>query len=85
MAKIIVCSAEAVMERVLPRRRCLDASRYMVKGEELDREELISHLVSIGYYQTELVEEIGDLSVRGDILDRNVVFFCYRMDFLTIL
>lgn len=68
-AKIIVTSAEAIMEKVLPRRHCTAASRYLVKGEELRREELISHLVSMGYYRTDLVEEVGDLSVRGDILD----------------
>jgi transcription-repair coupling factor (superfamily II helicase) len=54
-AKIIVAPAQAVMEKVLPRRHCMDASR--------------SHLVSIGYYRTDLVEEVGDLSVRGDIID----------------
>ena len=68
-AKIIVAPAQAVMEKVLPRQQCMDASRYLVVREEIQREELISHLVSIGYYQTDLVEEVGDLSVRGDIID----------------
>jgi transcription-repair coupling factor (superfamily II helicase) len=68
-AKIIVAPAQAVMEKVLPRRHCMDASRYLVVREEIQREELISHLVSIGYYRTDLVEEVGDLSVRGDIID----------------
>jgi transcription-repair coupling factor (superfamily II helicase) len=68
-AKIIVAPAQAVMEKVLPRRHCMDASRYLVAREEIQREELISHLVSIGYYRTDLVEEVGDLSVRGDIID----------------
>ncbi|NIQ90106.1 MAG: hypothetical protein GWN93_14180, partial [Deltaproteobacteria bacterium] len=68
-AKIIVAPAQAVMEKVLPRRHCMDASRYLVVREEIQREELISHLVSIGYYRTDLVEEVGDLSIRGDIID----------------
>lgn len=68
-AKIIVASAQAVMEKVLPRKDCMDASCYLVKGEQVSREALLSHLVSIGYYRTELVEEMGDLSVRGDIVD----------------
>ncbi|MGB6927864.1 MAG: CarD family transcriptional regulator, partial [Syntrophobacteria bacterium] len=68
-AKIIVAPAQAVMEKVLPRQQCMDASRYLVAREEIQREELISHLVSIGYYRTDLVEEVGDLSVRGDIID----------------
>ena len=68
-AKIIVTSAQALMEKVLPRRHSMDASVYLVKGEEVHRENFISHLTSIGYYQTDLVEGIGDLSVRGDIVD----------------
>jgi transcription-repair coupling factor (superfamily II helicase) len=67
--KIIIASAQAVMEKVLPRRYCMDASRYLVKGEKVHREDFISHLTSMGYYRAELVEEIGDFSVRGDIID----------------
>jgi len=68
-AKIITTSAQGVMEKVLPRRHCMDASRYLVKGEKIDREDFLSHLTSMGYYRTELVGEVGDLSVRGDIID----------------
>ncbi|MFP3871131.1 MAG: transcription-repair coupling factor, partial [Syntrophobacteria bacterium] len=68
-ARIFIAPAEAAMEKVLPRRRFMDATRYLVLGEQLCREELISHLVSVGYYRTELVEEAGDFSVRGDIID----------------
>jgi transcription-repair coupling factor (superfamily II helicase) len=67
--KIIVTSAQAMMEKVLPRRHCMDASLYLVKGEEVHRENFIAHLTSLGYYRTDLVEEVGDLSVRGDIID----------------
>jgi len=68
-AKIIVTPAQAVMEKVLPRPQCMDASRYLVKGEEVHREQFIAHLTFMGYYRTDLVEEIGDFSVRGDIVD----------------
>jgi transcription-repair coupling factor (superfamily II helicase) len=67
--KIIVASVQAVMEKVLPRQQCMDGSRYLVLGEQIYREELVSHLVTIGYYRTDLVEEVGDFSVRGDIID----------------
>ena len=67
--KIIVAPAQAVMQRVLPRNYCIDASRYLVIGEQVEREKLLDHLVTIGYYRTELVEEVGDFSVRGDIID----------------
>ncbi len=68
-AKIIVAPAHAVMEKVLPRQHCMNASRYLVLGEQVPREEFVSHLAAIGYYRTDLVEEVGDLSVRGDIID----------------
>lgn len=83
-AKIIVTSAQAIMEKVLPRRQCMDASRYLVKGEEIRREQFISHLTSTGYYRTDLVEEIGDFSVRGDIVDLFCPFYHrpLRLEFL---
>ncbi|UCG14699.1 MAG: transcription-repair coupling factor [Deltaproteobacteria bacterium] len=68
-SKIIVASVQAATEKVLPRQPFMDASRYLVVGEQVHRQEFLSHLVSIGYYRTELVEEVGDLSVRGDIID----------------
>jgi len=67
--KIAVTSAEAVMEKVLPRRQCMDATRYFVVGEKISREDLVSDLVTCGYYRSQLVEEMGDFSVRGDIID----------------
>ncbi len=67
--KIVVTSAEAVMEKALPRRQCMDATRYFVIGEKIPREDLVSHLVTCGYYRSQLVEEMGDFSVRGDIID----------------
>jgi transcription-repair coupling factor (superfamily II helicase) len=67
--KIVVTSAEAAMEKVLPRRQCMDATRYFVVGERIPREDLVSHLVTCGYYRSQLVEEMGDFSVRGDIID----------------
>ncbi|MBW1980561.1 MAG: transcription-repair coupling factor [Deltaproteobacteria bacterium] len=68
-AKILVAPAAAVMEKVLPKQDCMAASRYLVLGESVDRQDLISHLVTCGYYRTELVEAVGDFSVRGDIID----------------
>lgn len=82
-AKIIVAPAEAVVEKVIPRRHCLDATRYLVVGERIDRQELVSHLVAGGYYQTQLVEEAGDFSVRGDIIDIFTPLYCQplRLEF----
>jgi transcription-repair coupling factor (superfamily II helicase) len=74
-AKIIVTSAQAIMEKVPPKGQCMDASRYLVKGEEVHHEQFISHLSSIGYDRTDLVEEIGDFSVRGDIVDLFCPFY----------
>ncbi len=67
--KIFVSSSTALLEKTIPRKILLDNTEYLVEGEDLDRDELVRRLVSRGYYVTSLVEEPGDASVRGGILD----------------
>jgi transcription-repair coupling factor (superfamily II helicase) len=83
-ARIIVAPTDAVVEKVLPRQHCMAVERYLVVGEQVEREELLSHLATIGYYRTELVEEVGDFSVRGDIIDLFAPLYAkpLRLEFL---
>lgn len=67
--KIYVSSAEALLEKSIPKEILLENVEYLVQGEEIDREVLVRSLVERGYYFTSLVEEPGDASVRGGILD----------------
>jgi len=68
-APIVVTSVEALMAKTIPR-AILDASIIRVTAaERLDLELLIEALASAGYQRVPQVEEPGDFSVRGGIVD----------------
>lgn len=66
---IVVTSVEALMLRVPPREAMTRAVEYLEAGEEVDREGLLRRLEANGYLRTSLVEEWGDYSVRGGVID----------------
>ena len=66
---IVVTSVEAAILRILPKAAMLRAMEYLQVGEEMDRERLIKRLEAGGYQRTSLVEEQGDYSVRGGVID----------------
>ena len=66
---IVVTSVEAVILRILPKEELINALGYMEVGEELDREDLLQRLQINGYLRTSLVEEMGDYSIRGGVVD----------------
>ena len=68
-APILVSTPSALMQRVIPREALKRSYRYLVVGEENAREGLLEHLVSWGFQRVPLVEERGDFSVRGGIVD----------------
>ena len=66
---IVVASALAMIERLPPPAAILENSEYRVAGEEVDLDGLARRLVERGYYRVSLVEESGDMSLRGGVLD----------------
>ncbi len=66
---IVVTTPEAVMQRLLPRAVVKDAMRYLVQGDELDAAELTQHLIDWGYLRVPVVEDVGEFSVRGGLID----------------
>lgn len=66
---IIVTSLEAVLFRVMPKEAMIKALDYLEPGEELERDALLKKLETGGYLRTSLVEEMGDYSVRGGVID----------------
>ncbi|MBN1105039.1 MAG: transcription-repair coupling factor [Deltaproteobacteria bacterium] len=66
---ILVTSAEALQIKVLPKEAMTRAVDFLEAGEDVDREELIRRLEGSGYLRTSLVEERGDYSVRGGVID----------------
>lgn len=66
---VVVTSVLAVIEKLPPPGTIPENSEYRVAGEELDLEALVRRLVERGYYRVPLVEEAGDMSLRGGVLD----------------
>ena len=67
--RIVATSALALMERLLPPEVLSANTEYLVKGEPVDPEALCARLAERGYCPVSLVEEYGDFSRRGGILD----------------
>jgi transcription-repair coupling factor (superfamily II helicase) len=68
-APILVSTPAALMQRVIPKEALKRSYRYLVVGEEYERERLLEHLVGWGFQSVPLVGERGDFSVRGGIVD----------------
>lgn len=69
VAPIIIAPRSALALR-LPSRQKLRASTQRVSvAESLDRDVLVAKLVGLGYQRMALVEEPGEVAVRGDIVD----------------
>jgi transcription-repair coupling factor (superfamily II helicase) len=68
-APVVVTSAEAVLFRILPKKELMAGIELLQAGEEVDREKLVRKLDAGGFQRTSLVEERGDYSVRGGVID----------------
>lgn len=66
---IVVTSIETIFLRILPKEALIKAIDYLEVQEEVHREDLLLGLESKGYLRTSLVEERGDYSVRGGVID----------------
>lgn len=66
---IVVTSARAILQKILPYNVLIDACHNIRVGDEIDRDQLCSLLVENGYTPVLLVEDRGDLSIRGEVMD----------------
>jgi transcription-repair coupling factor (superfamily II helicase) len=64
-----VSSVEALLTRLLPKEILLASVDLIAVGEEIVRDDFIRKLDAFGYFRTSLVEERGDFSVRGGVID----------------
>ena len=69
IAPIVVVSVEALLFRIIPKKALLNYAELLMAGEECDRDMLIEKLMKGGYSRTTIVEEPGDVAIRGGILD----------------
>ena len=68
-APILIATPAALMQRVIPKAALKKSYLYIVVGQDLPREGLLDHLIHWGFQNVPLVEERGDFSVRGGIVD----------------
>jgi transcription-repair coupling factor (superfamily II helicase) len=68
-APILISTPAALMQKVIAREAFKNSYLYLVAGQNLEREGLLEHLTRWGYQNVPLVEEPGDFSVRGGIVD----------------
>jgi len=67
--KIVVTPVETLLQRLIPRKTLWDYAELLMCGEETDRDDLVSKLHAGGYTHVTLVEDFGEYSIRGGIID----------------
>ncbi|MBU0465661.1 MAG: transcription-repair coupling factor, partial [Proteobacteria bacterium] len=66
---IIVTVVDTILQKLIPKKNLNDFAELVIANEEIDRDALVLKLESGGYNKTSLVEDPGEYSVRGGILD----------------
>ncbi|SPF49793.1 Transcription-repair-coupling factor [Syntrophobacter sp. SbD1] len=66
---VVVTSALALLERVIPPEMLVANMEYRVASESVDPEGFMRRLIERGFFRVSLVEDYGDLSRRGGVLD----------------
>ena len=72
---MIVSSIKALMQKVLAPVELKESVISLSEGEEIDRDRLIHFLQEGGYTSARIVEERGDFSIRGAIIDIYTPFY----------
>lgn len=66
---LIIASVKALMTRTIPRRDFILARKIIKVHENHDLEQLVRHILRLGYEFHELVTGVGQFSRRGGIID----------------
>ncbi|VAX16381.1 Transcription-repair coupling factor [hydrothermal vent metagenome] len=66
---ILVTTVEALSMRTLPQKTLRNSVTRIDVGDSIDLDILADHLVAHGYDRVDLVEERGEFSIRGGIVD----------------
>lgn len=80
---IFIASAEAVIRRTIPTGLLNTLAELIIRGEEIDQAALPRQLTAAGYETVALVQTVGEMSIRGGIMDIFPPGFEYplRLDF----
>jgi len=68
-AMVVVCSARALTQPVMPPAEFASALLELRNGLQLDPRQLLEHLMGLGYEFVAEVEDVGQISHRGGIVD----------------
>ncbi len=66
---MVVTTVGALAQKLIPKKELIQFAELLIAGEEADREALIRKLMVGGYTRTMVVEEPGDYSIRGGLID----------------
>ena len=66
---IVVTSVAALMQKIMPVAEFNKYLQIISAGDTLDRDEFCARLIAEGYQRESLVEEKGEFSIRGNIID----------------
>ncbi len=66
---IVITTVGALLQKIIPKQEISDYAELIMVNEEVDQDLLVKKLVSGGYVRSRIVEEPGDFSVRGGIVD----------------
>jgi transcription-repair coupling factor (superfamily II helicase) len=79
-----IASAEAMIRRTIPKHLLNTLAELIIRGEEIDQEALRKNLLIAGYEPVALVQNVGEMSTRGGIMDIFPPGFDHplRLDFL---
>ena len=67
--EIIVTTIEAVMQNIIPKEKLFANILKLKQGDEINLENIKQDLIKLGYERKNLVENKGEFSIRGDIID----------------
>ncbi|MCB1032776.1 MAG: transcription-repair coupling factor [Acidobacteria bacterium] len=65
----VVCTPRALFRRLPPAKAFASAVRLVEPDQEIELAALVRHLLTYGYVRRDLVSEVGELAVRGGVLD----------------
>lgn len=66
---LIITSARALLQKTMPKRRFIAATRVLRLGSAIDLEKITQTWADVGYENVSVVEAAGQFSRRGGILD----------------
>ncbi|HPC47955.1 MAG TPA: hypothetical protein PLW83_07900, partial [Deltaproteobacteria bacterium] len=66
---VVVTPVNALMGYTMTRDDLLSAAVEVREGDWIDRDELASRLVRMGYVREALIDDVGQFSVRGSVMD----------------